>query len=123
MFYIIKEGKNINSISDILDSSVYGEVSGDTEGVLAKVIDKNPTTRENLTRRIGRETNTIKTHMRQSVSKTLDSLSVSSDIHQTIPRPLLDTMIADLQDTSQTLLHGDPSGSHTARLLEKNVNV
>ena len=42
MFYIIKEGKNINSISDILDSSVYGEVSGDTEGVLAKVIDKNP---------------------------------------------------------------------------------
>ena len=40
MFYIIKEGKNINSISDILDSSVYGEVSGDTEGVLAKVIEK-----------------------------------------------------------------------------------
>ena len=123
MFYIIKEGKNINSISDIIDSSVYGEVSGDTEGVLAKVIEKNPTTRENLTRRIGRETNTIKTHMRQSVSKTLDSLSVSSDIHQTIPRPLLDAMISDLQDTSQTLLHGDPSGSHTARLLEKNVNV
>ena len=61
--------------------------------------------------------------MRESVTKTLDTLSVSSAIQQPIPLILLDPMINKLKDTSQTLIHSDPSGSHTARLLEKDVNV
>ena len=119
----MKEGKNVNTIDDILKSPIYSDISGDTEGILSDVIDANHNSREKLTRRIGTESKTIITSMRESVTKTLDILSVSSAIQQTIPLILLDPMISKLKDTSQTLIHSDPSGSHTARLLEKNVNV
>ena len=123
IFYILKEGKNVNTIDDVLKSPIYSDISGDTEGILSDVIDANHNSREKLTRRIGTESRTIITSMRESVTKTLDTLSVSSAIQQPIPLIILDPMIDKLKDTSQTLIHSDPSGSHTARLLEQNVNV
>ena len=119
----MKEGKNVNTLDDVLKSPVYVDVSGDSEGILSDVIDANHNSREKLTRRIGTETKTIVTSMRESLTNTLDILSVSSAIQQPIPLILLDPMISKLKDTSQTLIHSDPSGSHTARLLEENVNV
>ena len=101
----MKEGKNVNTIDDILKSPIYSDISGDTEGILSDVIDANHNSREKLTRRIGTESKTIITSMRESVTKTLDILSVSSAIQQTIPLILLDPMISKLKDTSQTLIH------------------
>jgi len=47
---------------------------------------------------------------------------VSSQTQQSIPVKLFDFMIDDCKDLTQTYMFGDPSGSHTARLLERGVN-
>lgn len=122
MFYIIRSGKNVYSINDVIGSHIYPSVTGDNEGILSEVVSKNPHSVELLTRRIGLVTNSIQKSMRESVSKTLDSLSVSSAIQKMIPTPLLDNMINDCQDMSSTYMFGDPSGSHSARLLEHGID-
>ena len=123
MFYIIRSGRNVYSINDVIGSDVYPSVTGDREGILSEVISKNPRSVELLTRRIGLITNSIQKSMRESVSKTIDSLSVSSEIQRSIPAQLLDNMINDCQDMSSTYMFGDPSGSHSARLLERGLDV
>ena len=123
MFYIIRSGRNVYSINDVIGSDVYPSVTGDREGILSEVISKNPRSVELLTRRIGLITNSIQKSMRESVSKTIDSLSVSSAIQKAIPTQLLDNMINDCQDMSSTYMFGDPSGSHSARLLERGLDV
>ena len=37
IFYILKEGKNVNTIDDVLKSPVYSDISGDTEGIASNV--------------------------------------------------------------------------------------
>ena len=111
MFYIIRSGQNVYSINDVIGSHIYPSVTGDNEGILSEVISKNPHSVELLTRRIGLVTNSIRKSMRESVSKTIDSLSVSSEIQRSIPAQLLDNMINDCQDMSSTYMFGDPSGS------------
>ena len=122
MFYIIRSGQNVYSINDVIGSHIYPSVTGDNEGILSEVISKNPRSVELLTRRIGLVTNSIQKSMRESVSKTIDSLSVSSEIQRAIPAQLLDNMINDCQDMSSTYMFGDPSGSHSARLLEHGID-
>jgi len=122
MFYIIRSGRNVYSINDVIGSDVYSSVTGDKEGILSEVISKNPHSMELLTRRIGLVSNSIQKSIRQSVSETINGLSVSSAIQQSIPTSLLDTMINDCQDMSKTYMFGDPSGSHSARLLERGIN-
>ena len=122
MFYIIRSGQNVYSINDVIGSHIYPSVTGDNEGILSEVISKNPRSVELLTRRIGLVTNSIQKSMRESVSKTIDSLSVSSAIQRAIPAQLLDNMINDCQDMSSTYMFGDPSGSHSARLLEHGID-
>ena len=122
MFYIIRNGKNVYSINDVIGSDVYTSVTGDKEGILSEVISKNPQSMELLTRRIGLVSNSIQKSMRQSVSQTINSLSVSSAIQQSIPTTLLDNMIDECKDMSNTYMFGDPSGSHSARLLERGID-
>ena len=122
MFYIIRSGQNVYSINDVIGSHIYPSVTGDNEGIFSEVISKNPHSVELLTRRIGLVTNSIQKSMRESVSKTIDSLSVSSEIQRAIPTQLLDNMINDCQDMSSTYMFGDPSGSHSARLLEHGID-
>jgi hypothetical protein len=122
MFYIIRNGKNVYSINDVIGSDVYTSVTGDKEGILSEVISKNPRSVELLTRRIGLVSNSIQKSMRQSVSQTINSLSVSSAIQQSIPTTLLDNMIDECKDMSNTYMFGDPSGSHSARLLERGID-
>ena len=122
MFYIIRNGQNVYSINDVIGSDVYTSVTGDKEGILSEVISKNPQSMELLTRRIGLVSNSIQKSMRQSVSQTINSLSVSSAIQQSIPTTLLDNMIDQCKDMSNTYMFGDPSGSHSARLLERGID-
>lgn len=122
MFYIIRSGRNVYSINDVIGSDVYSSVTGDREGILSEVISKNPRSVELLTRRIGLVSNSIQKSMRQSISETINGLSVSSATQQSIPTPLLDTMINDCHDMSSTYMFGDPSGSHSARLLERGID-
>jgi hypothetical protein len=122
IFYIIRNGQNVYSINDVIGSEIYPSVTGDYEGILDEVIRKNPHSIEFLTRRIGIVSNSIQKSMRDSVSNTINELSVSSQTQQSIPVELFDTMIDDCKDLSQTYMFGDPSGSHTARLIEKNVD-
>ena len=122
MFYIIRNGQNVYSINDVIGSEIYPSVTGDHEGILDEVIRKNPHSIELLTRRIGIVSNSIQKSMRDSVSNTINELSVSSQTQQSIPVELFDTMMDDCKDLSQTYMFGDPSGSHTARLLEKGVD-
>ena len=97
MFYIIRSGRNVYSINDVIGSDVYPSVTGDKEGILSEVISKNPHSMELLTRRIGLVSNSIQKSMRQSISETISGLSVSSAIQQSIPTTLLDMMINDCQ--------------------------
>lgn len=122
MFYIIRNGQNVYSINDVIGSDVYTSVTGDKEGILSEVISKNPQSMELLTRRIGLVSNSIQKSMRQSVSETINSLSVSSAIQQAIPTTLFDSMIDGCKDMSNTYMFGDPSGSHSARLLERGID-
>jgi hypothetical protein len=122
MFYIIRNGQNVYSINDVIGSEIYPSVTGDHEGILDEVIRKNPHSIELLTRRIGIVSNSIQKSMRDSVSNTINELSVSSQTQQSIPVELFDTMMDDCKDLSQTYMFGDPSGSHTARLLERGVD-
>lgn len=122
MFYIIRSGQNVYSIKDVIGSEIYPSVTGDTEGILSQVINLNPHSMELLTRRIGLVSNSIQKSMRESVSETINGLSVSSAIQQSIPTTLFDIMINDCKDMSQTYMFGDPSGSHTARLLERGLD-
>jgi len=122
MFYIIRNGQNVYSINDVIGTDVYTSVTGDKEGILSEVISKNPQSMELLTRRIGLVSNSIQKSMRQSVSQTINSLSVSSSIQQSIPTTLLDNMIDQCKDMSNTYMFGDPSGSHSARLLERGID-
>ena len=91
MFYIIRSGQNVYSINDVIGSHIYPSVTGDNEGILSEVISKNPRSVELLTRRIGLVTNSIQKSMRESVSKTIDSLSVSSAIQRAILHSCLTT--------------------------------
>lgn len=122
MFYIIRNGQNVYSIKDVIGSEVYPSVTGDNEGILEEVIGKNPHSIELLTRRIGIVSNSIQKSMRDSVSNTINELSVSAQTQQCIPVELFDFMINDCKDLTQTYMYGDPSGSHTARLLERGVD-
>ena len=122
MFYIIRNGQNVYSINDVIESAVYPSVTGDYEGILDEVISKNPHSIELLTRRIGIVSNSIQKSIRESVSHTINELSVSSQTQQCIPVELFDSMIDNCSDLSNVYMFGDPSGSHTARLLERNVN-
>lgn len=122
MFYIIRNGQNVYSINDVIGSEIYPSVTGDHEGILDEVIRKNPHSIKLLTRRIGIVSNSIQKSMRDSVSNTINELSVSSQTQQSIPVELFDTMMDDCKDLSQTYMFGDPSGSHTARLLERGVD-
>jgi hypothetical protein len=122
MFYIIRNGQNVYSINDVIGSAVYPSVTGDCEGILDDVISKNPHSIELLTRRIGIVSNSIQKSIRNSVSHTINELSVSSQIQQSIPVELFDLMIDNCNDLSNVYMFGDPSGSHTARLLERQVD-
>ena len=122
MFYIIRSGQNVYTINDVIGNSIYSSVTGDKEGILSEVISKNPRSVELLTRRIGLVSNTIQKTMRQSVSETINGLSVSSATQQTIPTTLLDSMVDECKDMSSTYMFGDPSGSHSARLLERGID-
>lgn len=122
MFYIIRSGQNVYSINDVINSQVYPSVTGDYEGILDEVIRKNPHSVELLTRRIGIVSNSIQKSMRESVSNTINELSVSSQTQQSIPVGLLDSMISDCKNLSQTYVFGDPSGSHSVRLIERGVD-
>lgn len=121
MLYIMRNGQNVNTIKDVINSEVYPSVTGDHEGILSEVVSLNPGCMELLTRRIGVVSHTIKKGMRDSVSNTINSLSVSSDIQQSIPTDLFDIMLEACEDLSNIYIYGDPSGSHTARLLEKGI--
>ena len=122
MFYIIRNGQNVYSINDVIGSAVYPSVTGDHEGILDEVISKNPHSIELLTRRIGIVSNSIQKSIRDSVSHTINELSVSSQTQQSIPVQLFDCMIDNCSDLSNVYMFGDPSGSHTARLLERGLD-
>ncbi len=120
--YIIRNGQNVYSINDVIGSQVYTFVSGDYECILSDVISKNPHIIEPLTRRIGIVSHSIQKSMRDSVSNTIGELSVSLQTHQSIPLKLFDSMVDGCKDFTKTYIFGDPSGSHTARLLERGVD-
>ena len=124
MYYMLKHGETIVSIDDLLGSKLYPSLSGDLNGLLAKCINSNPKSRKAITSRISTEANIILRNIRtQDATETISALSCSSGISQAIPLIVFNPMIDKLQDTSQTLIHCDPAGLHTARLLERNVNV
>jgi hypothetical protein len=122
IFYIIRNGQNVYSINDVIGSEIYPSVTGDYEGILEEVVHQNSHIVQTLTRRIGVVSNSIQTSMRDSVSNTINEFSVSSQTQKSIPVELFDTMMDDCKDLSQTYMFGDPSGSHTARLLERGVD-
>jgi len=122
IFYIIRNGQNVYSINDVIGSEIYPFVTGDYEGILEEVVRQNSHIVQTLTRRIGVVSNIIQTSMRDSVSNTINEFSVSSQTQKHIPTNLLDSMIDDCKDLSQTYMFGDPSGSHTARLLERGID-
>jgi len=122
IFYIIRNGQNVYSINDVIGSEIYPFVTGDYEGILEEVVRQNSHIVQTLTRRIGVVSNIIQTNMRDSVSNTINEFSVSSQTQKHIPTNLLDSMIDDCKDLSQTYMFGDPSGSHTARLLERGID-
>jgi len=124
MFYIMRNGDSVASANDVINSEVYPQVTGDHHGILSSVFDNNPKWMMQTDRWFLEQACRVKKYMIQDGDvATLDDLSVSSGIQQTIPLLVLDPMISKLKDTSQTLIHSDPSGSHTARLLEQDVNV
>lgn len=120
--YIIRNGQNVYSINDVIGSGIYPSVTGDYEGILEEVVRKNSHIVQTLTRRIGVISNSIQISMRDSVSNTIDEFSVSSQTQKSIPLELFDSMIDECKDFTQTYMFADPSGSHTARLLEREVN-
>lgn len=89
---------------------------------LKRVIAKNPSSKNAVNDKIMMLSYSVKKHLQNSKAKTLDMYSVSSQIQKHIPTNLLDSMIEDCKDLSQTYMFGDPSGSHTARLLERGVD-
>ena len=120
--YIIRNKQNVHSINDVIGSQVYPFVSGDYECILSDVISKNHRRIEHLTRRIGVVSNRIQTSMRNSVSNTINEFSVSSQTQKSIPLKLFDSMVDGCKDFTKTYMFGDPSGSHTSRLLERGVD-
>ena len=120
--YIIRNKQNVHSINDVIGSQVYPFVSGDYECILSDVISKNHRMIEHLTRRIGIVYHSIQKSMRHSVSNTIGKYAVSSQTQKSIPLKLFDSMVDGCKDFTKTYMFGDPSGSHTSRLLERGVD-
>ena len=122
MTYILSEDTKVCTINSIIQTEIYKNNTGDYYKIIEKVIAKNPNSKNAINDKISAFSYDIKKQLRDSKAKTLDKYGVSLQTQKNIPINLFDTMIDDCKDLSQTYMFGDPSGSHTARLLERGVD-
>jgi len=122
MTYIISEDIKVYTINSIIKTEVYKNITGDHNKILEKVIDKNPNSKNAINEKISAFSCVIKKKLKESKAKTLDEYSVSLQTQKSIPMDLFDSMLDNCNDFSKVYMFGDPSGSHTARLLERNIN-
>jgi hypothetical protein len=122
MTYLISEDIKVCTINSIIETEVYKNITSDHYKILEKVIAKNPSGKNAINGKILMLSSSIKMQFKESKAKTLDKYSVSSQMQRHIPTDLLDSMLDDCKDLSKIYMFGDPSGSHTARLLERDLD-
>jgi hypothetical protein len=93
IFEELNQGNKVTNIQDVFSSSCYGELTGDTEGLLAYLVNDNILSSRSLTNRVSLTVTSISHSMKDDSCKTLFDLMISGNTQQGIPPELFDTMI------------------------------
>ena len=120
ILYELRSGKNVNSVETVLKSDYYISSTGDDQNIIERCLDEGLIDYNRLMYRISQASVDIAIAMQNSLADTLDTLSVSSKEHRSIPYDLFSEMLGDsVQSTDKILVICDPSGSQVAYLIEK----
>ena len=120
ILYELRSGKNVNSVETVLKSDYYISSTGDDQNIIERCLDEGLIDYNRLMYRISQASVDIAIAMQNSLADTLDTLSVSSKEHRSIPYDLFSEMIGYyVQPTDKILVICDPSGSQVAYLIEK----
>ena len=120
ILYELRSGKNVNSVETVLKSDYYISSTGDDQNIIERCLDEGLIDYNRLMYRISQASVDIAIAIQNSLADTLDTLSVSSKEHRSIPYDLFSEMLGDsVQSTDKILVICDPSGSQVAYLIEK----
>ena len=122
MSYMIDMGIKCPTINSIIESQQYKDLMHDPYKIFEQVLDKNPKVKSSINEQLSFKYIKIKEELKISKSKTYGKYAVSSQTQKSIPLKLFDSMVDGCKDFTKTYMFGDPSGSHTSRLLERGVD-
>jgi hypothetical protein len=120
ILYEMRNGKNVNSVENVLKSDYYISSTGDNQTIIERCLEDGLLDYNRLIYRISQASTDIAIAMKNSLADTLDTLSVSSKEHRSIPFDMFSEMIEDyVQPDHKILVICDPSGAQVAYLIEK----